>query len=120
MASIRADDPRPPYVQIADELRRSIAAGELRPGERLESGRALSDRYGVAAMTLQRAIQLLRAEGLLVSSQGRGVYVAEDPHANTTSDSGLAAKVAELEQAVRTLTERVDSLDPPSGVIDHK
>jgi DNA-binding GntR family transcriptional regulator len=73
--TVRADDPRPPYLQVAEDLRASIDAGEFQPGEKLPSGRDLSRRYGVALMTMQRAIALLRDEGLVASYQGRGVFV---------------------------------------------
>ena len=77
MAAVNPNDPRPPYVQIADDLRRAITSGELKPRDRLESGRDLAKRYGVAPMTVNSAISALRDEGLLTSWQGRGVFVAD-------------------------------------------
>ncbi len=47
------------------------------PGEKLPSGNELAKRYGVARMTVQQAIRLLRDEGLIVSRQGSGVFVRE-------------------------------------------
>jgi DNA-binding transcriptional regulator YhcF (GntR family) len=71
------DDPRPPYQQVANALRAAILTRKLAPGEKLPSGSELAQRYGVARMTIQQAIRLLRDEGLIVSRQGSGVFVRE-------------------------------------------
>ena len=55
--SLDPDDPRPPYVQVANALRDAITSGTLRPGEKLPSGSDLAERYGVARMTVQNAIR---------------------------------------------------------------
>ncbi len=73
--SLDPDDPRPPYVQVANALRDAITNGTLRPGEKLPSGSDLAERYGVARMTVQNAVRVLRDEELVVSRQGSGVFV---------------------------------------------
>jgi DNA-binding transcriptional regulator YhcF (GntR family) len=75
--SLDPDDPRPPYVQIANALRAAILTKSLAPGEQLPSGNELAKRYGVARMTVQQAFKVLRDEGLIVSRQGSGVFVRE-------------------------------------------
>jgi GntR family transcriptional regulator len=72
-------DPRPPYRQIADQLRDAIRGGELSPGNQLPSERELVERYGTAPQTVREAIKVLKAEGLVVGMRGRGVYVRERP-----------------------------------------
>lgn len=69
------DDPRPPYVQVANALRDAITRQRFAPGEKLPSGGELARHYNVARMTAQNAIRVLRDEGLVVSRQGSGVYV---------------------------------------------
>jgi len=69
------DDPRPPYQQVAARLRAAILTKSVAPGERLASGPELAKQYGVARMTIQQAMRLLRDEGLVVSRQGSGVFV---------------------------------------------
>jgi DNA-binding transcriptional regulator YhcF (GntR family) len=69
------DDPRPPYRQVANALRAAILTKQLAPGEQLPSGNELAKRYGVARMTVQQALRVLRDEGLIVSRQGSGVFV---------------------------------------------
>jgi DNA-binding transcriptional regulator YhcF (GntR family) len=70
-------DPRAPYQQVANALRAAILTRKLAPGEKLPSGAQLARRYGVARMTVQQAVRLLRDEGLVVSRQGSGVYVRQ-------------------------------------------
>lgn len=69
------DDPRPPYIQVANVLRAAILSKTLKPGDKLPSGSALASRYNVARMTIQNALRILRDEGLIVSRQGTGVFV---------------------------------------------
>lgn len=73
--SLDVDDPRPPYQQVASRLRAAILTKKLNPGDKLASGTQLAEQYGVARMTIQQAIRLLREDGLVVSRQGSGVYV---------------------------------------------
>jgi|SRR5215211_1616961 len=108
MAAVSSNDPRPPYMQIADELRRAISAGELKPGERLESGRNMARRFGVAQMTLHNAITALKDAGYLVSWQGRGVFVA-DPLPTRGVD--LVTQVEALRAEVNDLKQRVAVLE---------
>ena len=68
-------DPRPAYIQIADDLRGQIEAGKYSPGDRLSSNRLLSEQYGVAAETLRQALDVLRGEGLIATQSTRGTFV---------------------------------------------
>lgn len=65
------------WAQIADDIRADIRAGTLRPGERLPAEVDLADMYGVARMTVRRAIADLSDKGEVVVLRGRGTYVAE-------------------------------------------
>jgi DNA-binding transcriptional regulator YhcF (GntR family) len=73
------DDPRPAYVQVASSLRAGILTHLYEPGEKLPSGGALAEHYGVARMTIQQAIRILRDEGLITSRAGSGVFVRANP-----------------------------------------
>lgn len=75
--SLDPDDPRPPYQQVANALRAAILTRKFQPGDKLPSGPQLATSYGVARMTVQQAIRILRDEGLIVSRQGSGVFVRE-------------------------------------------
>jgi GntR family transcriptional regulator len=78
VADLVIDDsgPEPIYRQIADYIAGRIDAGELQPGMKLAAERDLAEEYGVAYLTVRRAIRLLRERGLIVTSVGRGNYVA--------------------------------------------
>jgi DNA-binding GntR family transcriptional regulator len=57
---------------VADDLRETIQSGEL-TGQ-LPSRAKLAEQYGVADMTIGRAIEVLRDEGLIASVRGLGVF----------------------------------------------
>ncbi len=63
--------PRGPYEVIAAELREQIVTGRLRAGDQLPTVAELATRHGVAVGTVQRAIDLLRSDGLVDASRGR-------------------------------------------------
>ena len=75
--SLDPDDPRPPYQQVAGALRAAILTRKIAPGERLPSQTELATRYGVARMTIQQALRILKDEGLTISRQGSGVFARE-------------------------------------------
>lgn len=68
-----------PSQQIAADLREAIRSGEYKPGHQLPSGNTLARRYDVARPTVQRAVDMLRAEGLVVGQSGAGWFVREKP-----------------------------------------
>ncbi|HLU45211.1 MAG TPA: GntR family transcriptional regulator [Natronosporangium sp.] len=64
-----------PHRQIAELLRARIRRGDWAPGERLPSIPALARTFGVAKQTIQRTIDQLRVEGVLITRPGSGTYV---------------------------------------------
>lgn len=66
---------RPRWKQIADHLRQLIADGTIGPDMLLVEGR-LAQIYGVARMTVRKALRALREEGLVETEQGMGSSVA--------------------------------------------
>src|SRR5215475_3058899 len=64
-----------PHRQIAAALRERIRRGDWGAGERLPSIPALASQYGVAKQTVQRTIDQLRVEGLLITRPGSGTFV---------------------------------------------
>ncbi|MET9650429.1 winged helix-turn-helix domain-containing protein [Streptomyces sp. NPDC006460] len=69
------DDDRPPYEQVARSLGAAIRTRKLGPGEKLPSHAKLTEHYGFARATIQRALRDLEDEGLVVSRKGSGVFV---------------------------------------------
>ncbi len=64
------------YRTIADDLRRRIAAGDLGSGAVLPSEAELAGSYDVSRVTVRKALELLRDDGLVASRQGYGWFVA--------------------------------------------
>jgi GntR family transcriptional regulator len=69
----------PLHDQVASEIRRAIADSEAAPGERLPLAKDLAAVLGVNKNTVLRALHLLRDEGLLDFTRGRGVTVSGSP-----------------------------------------
>ena len=69
----------PRYVQLADLLRRRIARGVWRIGDRLPTLDDLVREFDVARVTVRQAVELLAREGLVVAQQGRGTFVIAVP-----------------------------------------
>jgi GntR family transcriptional regulator len=69
----------PLYQQVAAEIRRAIAEGEARPGERMPLAKDLATVLGVNTNTVLRALHELRDEGLLEFRRGRGITVVGTP-----------------------------------------
>jgi GntR family transcriptional regulator len=65
----------PVYVQLADLLRGQIERGELVPRRPVPSKRQLTQTYGIAGGTVDKALAVLRGEGLVKTVKGRGIYV---------------------------------------------
>lgn len=67
------------YREIADDLRRRVEAGEFGAGRLLPSEAELGSGYDASRVTVRRALELLRDEGLLDARQGFGWFVATHP-----------------------------------------
>ena len=67
----------PPYRRIADDIRARIESGELLPGDRVPSSRAITREWSVAIATATKALAVLRDEGLTVPRPGVGTVVAQ-------------------------------------------
>src|SRR3954447_23303175 len=64
-----------PHRQLAARLRERIEAGEWGAGDRMPSFAELAQAYGVAKQTIQRTIDQLRVDGVLITRPGSGTYV---------------------------------------------
>ena len=66
-------------AQVAADIEADIDAGRLAPDTRLPSEAELAVQYGVARVTVRRAMQQLRDRGKVVTVHGRGSFVAPKP-----------------------------------------
>jgi len=90
------EDRAPLHEQVAAEIRRSIAEGDAKPGDRLPPARHLADVMNVNTNTVLRALRVLRDEGLLEMAPRRGIKVVGTPQ-----QGELRNRVAELVQLAR-------------------
>jgi GntR family transcriptional regulator len=84
------------YESIAEDLRGRIAAGEFAAGRLLPSESELGRAYAASRMTVRRALEAMRSEGLIDSRQGFGWFVAAAPFRQTLGRLGtIEAQLAE-------------------------
>ena len=88
-----------PSRRIASDLRAAIERGEYLAGHQLPSGSTLMARYGVARQTVQNAFDLLRAEGLVITRAGAGVFVKEHPPVQRLSPTRLSRPARKVGKA---------------------
>ena len=102
---VNKSDPTDLYEQVAAEIRRAIADGEAKPGERLPPAKDLAAILGVNTNTVLRSMRLLRDEGLLEFRRGRGISVAGTPERGA-----VVQRARELVSFARSNGYRVDEL----------
>ncbi|GGM84504.1 GntR family transcriptional regulator [Thermopolyspora flexuosa] len=98
MLTLDLNDPRPLHEQIAEAVRRAIALGDVRPGDRLPPARDLAAALGVNTNTALRALRELRDEGVLEFRRGRGVSVLRAPEPREVLRDRVTALLEEAER----------------------
>lgn len=107
---LEPNDPRPLYVQLADQLVEHIERGAVAEGERLPAMRELAAALDCALVTVSQAYELLAARGRVVSRVGKGTFVAALPVSNAPfarrwePDAGRFARAQRLEDVMEQLT----------------
>jgi GntR family transcriptional regulator len=94
------NDPEPMYRQIESQLRDFILGGQLEPGTRLPSMRALARDLSCSVITTRRAYEDLEGEGFIRTRQGMGTLVAEMPEEKMAAHRREAVDGA-IREAVR-------------------
>jgi GntR family transcriptional regulator len=107
MFDVKVDKSAPTdlYEQVAAEIRRAIAEGEAKPGERLPPAKDLAAILEVNTNTVLRSLRLLRDEGLLEFRRGRGISVAGTPERGA-----VIQQARELVELARRHGYRTDEL----------
>lgn len=67
---------RPLYEQISTQVKTQIMSGELKAGEALPSIRSLAKSLQISVLTVQKAYDLLQADGFIETTAGKGCYVS--------------------------------------------
>ena len=95
----------PIYRQIAGQVGRMIAGGQLTPGEALPSVREIAVYHAINPMTVSRAYSLLETEGKLERLRGKGMIVAAAHRRAQTEDRRLELLEPHLQQIARQARE---------------
>jgi GntR family transcriptional regulator len=75
--TIDHDGAMAPYLQLAEILRKRITSGEIPAGRRIPSQSELEQEFEIGRNTIKRAVEILKNEGLVATSPGRGLFVVE-------------------------------------------
>ena len=90
----------PIYQQIRNQIVAALAAGDLLPGEKLPTIRALAEETGINMMTASKAYQLLKAEGYITTGRRDGAVVRlPEAGAEPETLEGLRLRLCELRLA---------------------
>lgn len=112
-AVLMAGEAPPKYRQIAEALRARIASGEYAPGSRVPSKSALMQAHGVSLNTVNDALKLLIAEGLIRTVQGSGTFVSDPlpgPPEPSPEYRAVMGRIDEISEEVRQLRGEVEAL----------
>jgi GntR family transcriptional regulator, N-acetylglucosamine utilization regulator len=74
---LHRSSPVPLKQQIVDHIAGAVERGDLAPGDKLPAGRDLAEDWEVGYSTINDAMKVLTARGVLVAAMGKGTFVAE-------------------------------------------
>ncbi len=94
----------PKYLQFADALSGYLSAAEMQPGTKLPNDRILAARYGIAVVTMAKALKVLEGRGILERRVGDGTFIARPCeksgfrialvcHENISTDRGFVSSL---------------------------
>lgn len=75
--ALSPSNPDPMYKQVTDQIKNAIAAGDLRPNDKLPSIRELAEALKISIITIKRAYLDLESEGFILTRAGLGSFVAD-------------------------------------------
>ena len=123
-------DGRTLQVRIADDLRAKMELGELAPGEQIPTYDELAKQYMCSLGAVRKAVDLLKQQGLLISEQGRGVFVRKrvraqrhgtDRYSRAVWSGGASILVAEAAKQGREadqLIRHLGTIPAPAAVAE--
>ncbi|MEY8039162.1 GntR family transcriptional regulator [Saccharopolyspora cebuensis] len=119
---------KPLHTQLADDLRKEISEGHLRPGDALPSEAELGRVHSISRITVRKALQTLEHEGLVAAAAGRGRVVRdqkvydwhlvdyEKKHRSHPDLDGWASDVVDQGGTPNETVVAVEVVDPPAEV----
>lgn len=118
MLNLDYRDARPIYEQVRDGLRRLMVSGIIQEGEQLPTVRAMATSLAINPNTIQRAYELLEAEGYVSSVPNKGSFAAPHHQVDSARRDGLlrvfddtATELMFLGLSADALSQRLSKLD---------
>jgi DNA-binding FadR family transcriptional regulator len=108
-AAVRTPPPRPPRRAelVVDFVKAEMAAGRLRPGDRLPTEHEIAQRLGVSRNSVREAVRMLQASGLVDVRHGTGSFVRAEVEAPVAQLMMFRSLVAQSEPAALIEVRRV-------------
>ena len=100
--NIEPRDSKPVFQQLVDQIHFAINTGNLKPGEKLPSTRALADSYGIAANTVAKAFRQLEFRNVIEAKNRTGYFVKE-AFVTRYKARGVSADKSDVHKAIRNL-----------------
>jgi GntR family histidine utilization transcriptional repressor len=105
------------YLRVKQFVTEQIAAGSLKPGARVPSEHELVREFGLARMTINRALRELAAEGVLIRVAGSGTFVAEQRvHAHPLEVRSIADEIRARGHEYRARVVLLESVRAPADI----
>lgn len=96
------------YMKVYNDIRRKIEDGEYQSGEKLPSDKQFSEEYGVSLITVKKALEMLKDQGLVKRVSGTGSFVT-DKHSSVVLESFLTYPDSKGNKKIGLVMERVSS-----------
>jgi GntR family transcriptional regulator len=108
-------------MEIAADIRNRIREGTITPGSRVGTFASLEKDYGAAKGTIDKALDVLRQEGAVVTIAGKGIFAAENAArgaaAHGRGDRRLSEQLEALAGEVRRLAARMEAAETQAGLV---
>ena len=105
------------YKSIADRLRLRLNSLDYNVGSLLFGEKALAQEFGVARMTIRKALDLLVSWGLVERRHGSGTYVSrKDVHHETTNLTGLVEVLRQQGKEVQSKVLQFEVMPAPPAI----
>ncbi|MEU3017164.1 GntR family transcriptional regulator [Nocardiopsis sp. NPDC007018] len=124
------EPPKARYKQVAELLREAISRGEYPAGSSLPSQPDLARKYGLNQSSINRAMAVLRSEGLIRTEHGKGSVVLEVPtvkrvrridrdYRTRPTGSSFAEELTKKGRTSRTELVACEAVNAPADIAEH-
>lgn len=101
---VKFSNDKPIFLQLADMIKSDIVSGKFKTTEKLPSVREFALSFGINPNTVQKALQILEDDGLIVTDRTNGKFVAG------SNDKIQAQKSKTINHEIDLFVEKMKSL----------